>query len=71
MAKGLELAKAARRDGQEFDCATWLHKARSLPKDQLKGEVEMELTGWEPDPWEFIYFKPRFRSSSRRSRRQL
>ena len=26
--KGLELAKLARRrDGQEFDCATWLHKA--------------------------------------------
>ena len=28
--KGLELAKVAWRDGQEFDCATWLHKARSL-----------------------------------------
>ena len=27
--KGLELAKVARTDGQEFDCATWLHKARS------------------------------------------
>src|SRR6478609_8587046 len=27
--KGLELAKLARRDGQEFDCSTWLHKARS------------------------------------------
>ena len=26
--KGLELAKLARRDGQDFDCATWLHKAR-------------------------------------------
>jgi hypothetical protein len=31
--KGLELAKLARRrDGQEFDCATWLHKAHELPK---------------------------------------
>src|ERR1019366_984860 len=29
--KGLELAKLARRDGQDFDCATWLHKARALP----------------------------------------
>src|SRR5450432_3385618 len=29
--KGLELAKVARRDGQDFDCATWLHKARALP----------------------------------------
>jgi hypothetical protein len=27
--KGLELAKVASRDGQEFDCATWLHKRRS------------------------------------------
>src|SRR5436305_13980815 len=55
--KGLELAKLARRDGQEFDCATWLHKARSLPKDQFKREVEKELTGKESEPWEIIYFK--------------
>jgi hypothetical protein len=55
--KGLELAKVARRDGQEFDCATWLHKARSLPKDQFKQEVERELTGRESEPWEIIYFK--------------
>jgi hypothetical protein len=51
------LAKVARRDGQEFDCATWLHKARSLPKDQFKREVEKELTGRESEPWEIIYFK--------------
>src|SRR5262252_7651286 len=31
--KGVELAKVARRDGQRFDCATWLHKARELPKE--------------------------------------
>jgi hypothetical protein len=55
--KGLELAKVARRDGQKFDCATWLHKARSLPKDQFKREVEKELTGRESEPWEIIYFK--------------
>ena len=55
--KGLELAKVARRDGQGFDCATWLHKARSLPKDQFKREVEKELTGRESEPWEIIYFK--------------
>jgi hypothetical protein len=34
--KGLELAKLARRDGQDFDCATWLHKAREMPKEQFK-----------------------------------
>ncbi len=55
--KGLELAKVARRDGQGFDCATWLHKARSLPKDEFKREVERELTGRESEPWEIIYFK--------------
>src|SRR5438128_1944583 len=37
--KGLELAKLARRDGQEFDCATWLHKAREMPKDEFRCEV--------------------------------
>ncbi len=55
--KGLELAKVARRDGQEFDCATWLHKARILPKEDFKREVERELTGQETEPWEIVYFK--------------
>ena len=55
--KGLELAKLARRDGQEFDCATWLHKARVMSKDEFRREVEKELTGRETEPWEIIYFK--------------
>ena len=56
--KGLELAKLARsRDGQDFDCAIWLHKARVLPKEQFRREVEKELTGKETEPWEIIYFK--------------
>ena len=55
--KGLELAKLARRNGQQFDCATWLHKARELPKDEFRREVEKELTGRETEPWEIIYFK--------------
>ena len=55
--KGLELAKVARREGEEFDCATWLHKARLLPKDEFKREVEKELTGKDSEPWEIIYFK--------------
>jgi len=38
--KGLELAKVARAAGQEFDCATWLHKAREMPKEDFKREVE-------------------------------
>ncbi len=55
--KGVELAKLARAEGQRFDCATWLHRARALPKDQFKREVEKELTGRETEPWEIIYFK--------------
>ncbi len=55
--KGLELAKVARRDRQHFDCATWLHKAREMPKEQFKKEVEKELTGKESEPSEVIYFK--------------
>ncbi len=52
-----ELVKVARRDGQRFDCATWLHKARELPKEEFKREVERHLTGQETEPWEIIYFK--------------
>jgi len=55
--KGLELAKVARRDGQRFDCATWLHKAKQLPKEEFKREVEKELTGKEEELSELIYFK--------------
>jgi hypothetical protein len=56
--KGLELAKLARRrDGREFDCATWLHKARELPKEEFRREVEKELTGKNTEPSEIIYFK--------------
>ncbi|MGA2417594.1 MAG: hypothetical protein ABSF59_24360 [Candidatus Sulfotelmatobacter sp.] len=34
-----------------------MHKAREMPKDQFKQEVEKELTGRETEPWEIIYFK--------------
>jgi hypothetical protein len=56
-AKAAELAKVARRDGDRFDCATWLHKAIELPKKGFKREVEKHLTGQETEPWEIIYFK--------------
>jgi hypothetical protein len=55
--KGLELAKLARRDGQHFESAIWLHRARQMPADAFKREVEKELTGKEEEPWEIIYFK--------------
>ena len=56
-AKAVELVKVARRDQQRFESATWLHKARSLPKQEFKAEVERELTGRDSEPSELMYFK--------------
>ena len=55
--KAAELVKVARSDGQRFDCATWMHKASSLPKEEFKREVEKHLTGKETEPYEIVYFK--------------
>ncbi|HEV3220175.1 MAG TPA: hypothetical protein VGZ48_10420 [Candidatus Acidoferrales bacterium] len=55
--KAIELARVARRDREEFDCATWLHKAREMPKEEFKREVENHMTGRLSEPWEIIYFK--------------
>ena len=54
--KAVEMLKVARREGENFDCATWLHKAQELPKEAFKREVERHLTGQETEPWELIYF---------------
>jgi len=55
--KAVELVKVARRDRERFESATWLHKARSLPKREFKAEVERELTGRDAEPSELMYFK--------------
>jgi len=55
--KAAQLVKVVRRDGDDFDCATWLHKAKEMPKEGFKSEVERHLTGKETEPWEIIYFK--------------
>ena len=55
--KAVEMVKIARRDEGKFDCATWLHKAEELPKEEFKREVERHLTGKETEPWELMYFK--------------
>ena len=55
--KAAELVKVARKDGEGFDCATWLHKAKELPKDGFKAQVERHLTGKVTEPWEILYFK--------------
>jgi len=55
--KARELVKVARRDGAEFVCAPWVHKAKELPREQFRREVERHLTGKETEPWEIMYFK--------------
>ena len=55
--KGRQLAKLARRDGQHFDCAPRVHKAREMTREDFRREVEKELTGREEEPSELIYFK--------------
>src|SRR5512142_3283475 len=54
--KAAELAKVARRDQERFDCANWLHKAKTTPTQQFKDEVDKYLTG-ASEPSELIYFK--------------
>ena len=49
--------KIARREGDRFDCATWLHKVSGANKEEFKREVENHLTGRETEPWELLYFK--------------
>ena len=51
VSKAVEMAKVARKDGNTFDCADWLHKANELPLRGFKREVERHLTGQETEPW--------------------
>jgi hypothetical protein len=55
--KATELAKIARREGQRFESAIWLHRARSMQTTEFQREVERHLTGKETEPWELLYFK--------------
>ena len=55
--KARELVKVARAERQNFDCAPWVHKAKQMPREEFKREVERHLTGKETEPWEMLYFK--------------
>src|SRR6202167_2937202 len=34
--KAVEMLKVARRDGQDFDCAPWVHKAKEMPRGEFE-----------------------------------
>ncbi len=55
--KALELAKVARSEGRHFDSATWLHRAQTSTKQELKEEVYKYFTGQDYEPYEMVYFK--------------
>jgi hypothetical protein len=55
--KARELVKVARREGEGFDCAPWVHKAGAMPREEFQREVERHLTGQESEPHEILYFK--------------
>jgi hypothetical protein len=57
MDEGNRVGQSCATNGEHFDCATWLHKAREMPKEEFRHEVEKELTGKETEPSELIYFK--------------
>ena len=56
--KARELAKVARREGERFESAPWVHKAQALPKEEFKREVERHLTGKETEAWEISKRQP-------------
>src|SRR5271163_1396308 len=41
--KARELVKVARADRENFECAPWVHKAKEMPKEAFKREVERHL----------------------------
>ncbi|GAC1659644.1 MAG: hypothetical protein NVS9B15_22610 [Acidobacteriaceae bacterium] len=55
--KASELVKVARSEGKSFESATWLHKARQLPKEEFKREVEQHLSGKTCERYEIVSFK--------------
>ena len=55
--KAVELAKVARKEGVDFDCEAWLHKAQQLPKEAFKCEVKKHLTGKQTELREILYFQ--------------
>lgn len=55
--KATELAKVAKREGQQLGSAIWLHRARSMQTGEFKREVERHLTGKETERWQLLHFK--------------
>ena len=55
--KARELVKVARREGQQFESAPWVHKASAMAREEFKREVERHLTGKETEAAEMLFFR--------------
>jgi hypothetical protein len=55
--KAIELNRVARKDRERFDADVWLHRARTMKKEDFKDEVERHINGVAPEPHELLYFK--------------
>jgi hypothetical protein len=53
--KAREFVKVARKDGADFICAPWVHKAKELPKEQFKREVERDLRERDGSVGNFVF----------------
>ena len=47
----------AGRETELLIVVTWTHKAKQMPREEFKREVERHLTGKETEPWEMLYFE--------------
>ena len=54
--KSIELTRLVRKQGDRFESATWLHRARQMPKEKFKQAVEEELTGRD-ESYDLVTFK--------------
>lgn len=55
--KAAELVKVARSKPNDFECAPWVHKARVMPREEFRREVEKHLTGKDVEASDLVYFK--------------
>lgn len=55
--KARELVKAARAEGERFDCAPWMHRASVMRRAEFKTEMERFLTEKDSEPSELLYFR--------------
>jgi hypothetical protein len=39
----VEIVKVARRDGEQFDCAPWVHPAKDLNREEFEREAQRNL----------------------------